>query len=44
MVSPPELYLEIWDLVRDTMLNHLILQLNMGYFIEIKTITDFITS
>ncbi len=33
---PPELYLEIWDLVGILMLNHLILQLNMGYFIEIK--------
>ncbi len=30
---PPELYLEIWDLVGKT---HLILQLNMGYFTEIK--------
>ncbi len=33
---PPELYLEIWDLVGILMLNSLILQLNMGYFIEIK--------
>ncbi len=34
---PPELYLEIWDLVGIPIcLTHLLLQLNMGYFIEIK--------
>ncbi len=33
---PPELYLEIWDLVGILMLNSFNLQFNMGYFIEIK--------
>ncbi len=33
---PPELYLEIWDLVGTLMLNSFNFQLNMGYFIEIK--------
>ncbi len=33
---PPELYLEIWDLVGILMLNSFNLQLNMGHFIEIK--------